>query len=254
MPTFTEYYQVLTALTDWLSLPLNRLSTSLNFSLTTAFILGVIGAISPCQLSTNFSAAAFISQRFQEKWGAVRAAMGYFLGKALVYTVIGAVAIVLGLEASQLPTGVAATLRKLLGPMLVLMGVLYLGWWKSNILLGWGLRRRLEGTAKRGMRWGSFWLGVAFSFAFCPTLFLLFFGFLVPLSTSSRAGLFFPGLFAFGTTLPLHLLAIAIALGWGSLAAITQGMRRADTWVRRGIGIVFLLAGANEIVLYWVLG
>ncbi|MDP6511456.1 MAG: hypothetical protein QGH23_09655 [Dehalococcoidia bacterium] len=76
MPTFADYYQVLNALTDWFALPLNRLSISLNFSLATALILGLIGAVSPCQLSTNLSAAAFISQRFHEKWRVARAAMG----------------------------------------------------------------------------------------------------------------------------------------------------------------------------------
>jgi len=253
MPTFADYYQVLNTLTDWFALPLNRLRISLNFSLATALILGLIGAVSPCQLSTNFSAAAFISQRFHEKWGIARSAMGYFLGKALVYTVIAGIAMVLGLEASQLPTGVAEGLRKALGPLLVLLGILFLGWWKSNLLVGWGLRRRLEGRARKGMRFGSFYLGVAFSFAFCPTLFLLFFGFLVPLSATSQGGLFFPGIFALGTTLPLHLLALAAVVGSGGLDNLTRRMRRADAWLRRAIGIVFLLAGANEIFLYWIL-
>jgi threonine/homoserine/homoserine lactone efflux protein len=94
---------------------------------------------------------------------------------------------------------------------------------------------------------------VAFSFAFCPTLFLLFFGFLVPLSASSQGGLFFPGIFAFGATLPLHILAVAAVVGSGGLGNLAQRLRRADAWIRRAIGIVFLLAGANEIFLYWIL-
>jgi hypothetical protein len=80
------------------------------------------------------------------------------------------------------------------------------------------------------MRWGSFYLGVAFSFAFCPTLFLLFFGFLVSLSASSQGGLFFPGIFAFGATPPLHILAVSAVVGSGGLGNLAQRLRRLDSW------------------------
>ncbi len=61
---------------------------------------------------------------------------------------------------------------------------------------------RLEPTRPRG----AFVLGMAFALAFCPTLFLLFFGLLIPLTLASAGGLIFPALFALGTAAPLLAL------------------------------------------------
>ncbi len=34
---------------------------------------------------------------------------------------------------------------------------------------------------------------------------------------------------------------------------MTQPIKAADVWIQRGVGVVFLLIGLNEIVLYWLL-
>jgi hypothetical protein len=44
----------------------------------------------------------------------------------------------------------------------------------------------------------AYLLGLAFSLAFCPTLFWLFFGLTVPLALRSAGGWSFPGLLAAG--------------------------------------------------------
>ena len=91
---------------------------------------------------------------------------------------------------------------------------------------------------------------MAFSFTFCPTLFWLFFGLTIPLALASPGGLFYPGVFALGTTLPLLFFAGVIATGAGNLRAIVQGAKRFDIWAQRAVGIVFVLIGINEILLY----
>ena len=48
---------------------------------------------------------------------------------------------------------------------------------------------------------GAYLLGVAFSFASCPTLFWLFFGLTIPLALRSTGGWTFPGVFPFGSSL-----------------------------------------------------
>ncbi|MGH7403827.1 MAG: hypothetical protein ACREKQ_15465, partial [Candidatus Rokuibacteriota bacterium] len=90
---------------------------------------------------------------------------------------------------------------------------------------GLRLSRRLAGQTPGGGR-GAFLLGVAFSFAFCPTLFWLFFGLTVPLALRSPAGWSFPGVFAVGTALPLLALAGVVSLGWGAADRLAGGIAR----------------------------
>lgn len=96
-------------------------------------------------------------------------------------------------------------------------------------------------------------MGVAFAFTFCPTLFWLFFGLTIPLALASPGGLAFPGVFALGTTLPLLLFAGLIAAGGGNIRAFVQRAKQIDVWAQRLVGIVFVLIGINEVVLYWFL-
>lgn len=253
MVGFSEYYGFLSSLSNWASLPLNRLSSEVNMAVFSALLLGLIGAASPCQLSTNLSALSFFSRGFQEKNGILRSAFSYFVGKALVYTTLGALAVLLGLEVSRFPVWAMVTFRRLLGPLLIVMGVLLLGWVRPNWLMGGKLGRRLKPLAERSPSWGGFWLGIAFSLVFCPTLFLLFFAFLVPLSATSGAGFIYPAFFALGTTLPLHFLALTMALAANRLPTSIERVRRVEKGLRWGVAIVFILMGLNEVLLYWVL-
>ncbi len=95
---------------------------------------------------------------------------------------------------------------------------------------------------------------MAFSFAACPTLFVLFFGTLIPLAiTTSIGGLTFPAIFAIGTTVPLILFVALLAFGAQSVTPFVRRLRAADVWVSRLAAIVFIVVGANEILLYWFL-
>jgi cytochrome c-type biogenesis protein len=92
---------------------------------------------------------------------------------------------------------------------------------------------------------------MAFAFTFCLTLFWLFFGLTIPLALDSPGGLVFPGVFALGTTLPLLFFAALLTSGANNLHAIIQRTKRFDVWAQRAVGIVFVLIGLNEILLYW---
>ncbi|WP_306475302.1 urease accessory protein UreH domain-containing protein [Bacillus cereus] len=57
----------------------------------------------------------------------------------------------------------------------------------------------------------SFLLGFFFSLAFCPTMFVLFFRTLIPLSLSYNYGYLFPTFFSIGTALPIVVLMFIIS-------------------------------------------
>ena len=255
MTGISQYYFFLTQLLAPIRSPLSDLSYDIQIPFIAAFILGILGAFSPCQLSTNVAAFAFISRNVGETKRVTRSALAYLLGKIVVYTLVGGAAILLGLQLAQVSIPVVVFTRKALGPVLVLLGLLMLG--IINLSLPFfarvseSLRSRLGSEGQRDPR-SSFLLGVAFSFAACPTLFVLFFGTLIPLAVAaSTEGLTFPAIFAIGTTFPLLLFVALLAFGTQSITPLVKKLRAADIWVTRIAAIVFILVGINEIVLYW---
>ena len=58
-----NWYNVLNTLNAALSYPLGSFSQQLGLPALTAVILGLIGALSPCQLSTNAAAIAYVNRQ-----------------------------------------------------------------------------------------------------------------------------------------------------------------------------------------------
>lgn len=253
MTGISQYYFFLTQLVAPIRMPLSELVYTVQIPFVAALILGILGAFSPCQLSTNLAAFAFISRDVGEQRRIARSALAYLLGKVLVYSLVGGSAILLGLQLAQISIPVVVLTRKALGPVLILLGLLMLGAIRMSLPWLAQASERLRGALaeKRDAR-GSFLLGVAFSFAACPTLFVLFFGTLIPLAVAtSVGGLTFPAIFAIGTTVPLMLFVGLLALGAQSVTPVVQRLRAADRWVTRIAALVFILVGINEILLYW---
>ncbi len=248
----SDYYAFLSSLINLVSDPLRSLDARVGIPVVTALLLGLIGSTSPCQLTTNVAALAFVSREAASSRRVVASALAYLLGKVAVYSVLGMLIVVAGLELSRTAIPVVVVMRKALGPLLILIGLLMLGVLRLDLSVGQRLSSRLEESARRGGPLGPFLLGVAFAFAFCPTLFWLFFGLLVPLSISSRDGLLYPGLFALGTSLPLLAFAGLLALGARNVSRYVHQVKRLDRLARRAAGVVFIIGGANETILYWL--
>lgn len=215
-----------------------------------ALLLGTLGALSPCQLTTNAAAMAFVS-RHVAQGRAMAAGTAYLAGKAVVYTILGVILIAIGWRAALDSLPVVITVRKLLGPSLIVAGIVLVGLVRFRFSVGQGvsdwLQRRAPGEGVRG----SFFLGAAFALVFCPTLFVLFFTLLVPLAIVSRGGLLFPAIFAVGTTLPVIVFSIVAGLAAARLPDKLRGARRWGTLLQRGAGVVFVFAGIREVMLYW---
>ena len=136
---------------------------------------------------------------------------------------------------------------------MVLIGLGILGWLRMRTSVGQRLAARMrERLAPRGFS-GAFLLGVVFSFAFCPTLFWLFFGLTLPLALRSSGGWVFPGLFALGSSLPVLAVTGVVAAGIGALETAAGRIVRLDRPLRLGAGVVLILAGFHDTVVYWML-
>lgn len=246
-----QWYQLLSSFNRALGEPIRALSEDIGLAPVTALLLGVLGALSPCQMTTGISAFALLGRRPDRR--PLIAGFAYVAGKALVYAVLGALFVLLGSALATSAIPVIQVLRRVLGPLMILIGLVLLGVLRSRLTLGIGERiassaaERLDPTRPRG----AFVLGMAFALAFCPTLFLLFFGLLIPLALASPGGLAFPALFALGTAAPLLVLLALLGLGLGGATRASSLMHRARPVVTSLAGLIVLVAGLNDTIVYW---
>ena len=68
---------------------LQSLLENYNIPILSAFVLGLMTAISPCPLATNITATAFISKSIASKRKVFVSGLLYSLGRGFSYTAIG---------------------------------------------------------------------------------------------------------------------------------------------------------------------
>ncbi len=143
-----EWYVLLSRLSASLSGPLGGLADRIQVAPLSAFLFGLMGATASCQISTNLSSIAYVSQELgsERPW---LEATAYTLGKLVVYTLIGGVIIGLGQQIQGPAISVAVVTRRLLGPVMLLIGLVFLDVLRFRMSPGQGttesLRRRLGG-------------------------------------------------------------------------------------------------------------
>ena len=229
---------------------LHQLSESLNIPVLSALFLGLITAISPCPMATNIAAIAYVSRRATERRYAIITGALYTLGRMVSYSIIGILIIVIGLE---IP-GVASFLQdwgeKILGPLLIVVGIIMLIIDRFSFGLGGGKLAALgEKVANRGML-GGFLLGVIFALAFCPYSAVIFFGVLIPLALESTGGITLPAVFAIGTGLPVLVFGILISAGIAKVSTWLNAVTRVEKVVRIVVSIIFIGVGIYYVVLW----
>lgn len=249
----SSWYATLSTFTRLFAEPIKALADGAGIPPFSAVLFGLLGALSPCQLTTGVSALALIGRRPSAT--TVLSGLSYTAGKALVYALVGLAFVLAGSAASigSIPAFVAA--RKLLGPLMLLAGLVLVGFIRLRVPFSFGDRIALyaSGQLDATRPGGAFLLGAAFSLAFCPTLFVLFFGLLIPLALASPGGPAYPALFALGTTLPMLVVLAALALGSRPWSSVAGALTRAEPLLTQLAGVVVLLAGLNDTLVYWFL-
>jgi len=210
--------------------------------LGTALWLGILTSISPCPLATNIAAISFIGRQVERTRHVLLSGLLYTVGRTLAYLVLGA-AVMAGLTASgDIARFLQRYLNQILGPVLILVGMVLLGLLEfggSLTLVGSGLQQR----ASKGGSWWAIVLGVLFALSFCPVSAGLFFGGLIPLSTTHQSRLVLPTLYGVGTALPVIVFAFLIAFASNYVAKAFNRLTQVEWWVRIGTGAIFVLAG-----------
>jgi cytochrome c-type biogenesis protein len=225
---------------------LQSLIENSQFPLLSAFLLGLMTSISPCPLATNISAIGFIGKDVQDKRRVFLNGIIYTLGRAISYTLLGVILILILKEGSsvfKIQRAITTYSELFIGPLLIIIGVFMLGVIKINFSFSGGLSARAEKKASTGSYWGSLLLGIVFALAFCPYSGVLYFGGLIPLSVSSSMGYFLPPVFAIATGLPVIIFAWVLAYSVSSVGLMYSRIKTFEVWFRRIVSVVFIIVG-----------
>ncbi|MEI7897402.1 MAG: aromatic aminobenezylarsenical efflux permease ArsG family transporter, partial [bacterium] len=179
------------------------------YAAITAFILGLMTAISPCPLATNISAIGFISRDIENRRRVFIKGLVYTLGRAVSYTGLGVI-LFFGASKMHVTLLFQGWGEKLLGPLLIIIGLLMLDFIRIKFPGFSGLTEKMGEHSKRSY-WGTLLLGMVFAMAFCPYSGVLYFAMLIPMTITSISGLYLPVVFAIATGLPVIIFAWLLA-------------------------------------------
>ena len=203
---------------------------------------GILTAISPCPLATNIAAISFIGRRVESPRAVLLTGLMYALGRSLVYVAIAAILVGSLLSAPAVSVILQKYMNKLLGPILILVGMVLLGW-ISMPDRGSGLGQRFGDKIANWGVWSGLPLGVVFALSFCPASAALYFAGLIPISIKLESAILLPTVFGISTALPVVAFAILIAIGTNALARSFHRVSDFERWSRLITGIIFVAVG-----------
>ncbi len=211
-------------------------------ALGSALWLGILTSISPCPLTTNIAAISFIGRQVGKPRLVISSGVLYVIGRTLAYVLL-AMLLLAGMMASDvLSRFLQKYLNLVLGPLLIVIGLILLQ------MIGSGISLNLAGAGiqQRAAKGGAFWataLGFLFALSFCPVSAGLYFGALLPLAAGQESRLLVPGLYGIGTALPVVVFAFLIAFGGQYVGKAFNKLTHIERWVRSATGVIFILAG-----------
>ena len=219
----------------------------------TAFILGLLTAVSPCPLATNITAIGFIGKDIENRHCIFINGLLYTLGRVVTYTVLGFILIPILREGASMfavQKAVSKYGEILIAPLLIVIGIYMLDLIKLNIpkisINGEYVKKRTKGS------WGALFLGILFSLAFCPSSGIFFFGMLIPLSAAEAGGYLLPVVYAIATGLPVILVAWVLAYSVAGLGKFYNRIQVFEKWFRKIVAILFIAVGIYYAVMFYL--
>lgn len=214
-----------------------------------AFWLGVLTSVSPCPMATNVAAIGYLARHSHSRLLQLLAGLLYAVGRAAAYTVVGALITWGLLSAPVLSNFLQKHLGQLIGPLLVLVGMVLTGLLPGLPSFGGSVKLGKK-IADLGVI-GSGLLGFLFALAFCPVSAALFFGSLLPLAVKQESTWLLPALFGIGSALPVLVFGILFALARHTATTAFGRLQQADRWLVPASGYLLIAVGIYLIVRQW---
>ena len=206
-----------------------------------SFLAGLFFSVNPVAMAAIPVSLAYVTKAREARQAAAFGAM-FIAGMVATHVVLGFVA---GLGGRWIESLIGRFWGPVLGPILIVLGLLWTGWVRVS-LPAFAMRARRPSGA-----WGAFAFGVPFSIAVCPvcTPALLV---LLGVAASVASPLIGAGLllaFAIGRAIPIAVGAIAV--GW--LENLKSLSRHRRTFEMTG-GISLIMAGLYMLnsFFFWI--
>jgi hypothetical protein len=227
---------------------LHKILENSQYAFLTAAILGLMTAISPCPLATNISAIGFISRDLTDRRRVFLNGLFYTLVRAITYV---GIALIIFFGASQMDISgwFQKWGEKLLGPVLILIGLFMLDFIKFKLPGGMGSITEKIGERGRKSYLNTLLLGILFAMAFCPYSGVLYFVMLIPMTVASPEGLYLPVIFAIATGIPVIIFAWFLAYAVSNVGRMYNRIKTFEIWFRRVVAILFIGVGLYYILI-----
>ncbi|MFV0553315.1 MAG: aromatic aminobenezylarsenical efflux permease ArsG family transporter [Mangrovibacterium sp.] len=218
--------------------------------IVTAFLLGLLTAVSPCPLATNITAIGFISKDIESKHRIFWNGILYTFGRIISYAGLGLVLIPIlreGASMFAIQKAIGKYGEMIIAPALILIGLFMLFGHKLN-LPKFGFKGDNSERFKNKGSWGALLLGVLFALAFCPTSGVFYFGMLIPMSAAEAGGYLLPVVFAIATGLPVLIVAWILAYSVAGLGKFYNRMQTFQKWMNIIIALLFIAVGLASLL------
>jgi cytochrome c-type biogenesis protein len=216
---------------------------------SSAFWLGLMTSISPCPLAANIAAMSYVGREIGSRRRTVMAGLLYTLGRTLSYVALAAILVAGLLSIPQVALFLQRHMNRLLGPLLIVVGLALL-----DVVplpsFGGGLSARWAERLRKAGLLGTVLFGATCALAFCPVSAALFFGGLIPLALDHRSPLWLPGIYGIGTGLPVVAFAVLLGAGVQWVGTAFNRISVFDRWARRVTAIVIIAVGVYYTVTF----
>jgi len=219
----------------------------------TALWMGLLTSVSPCPLATNIAAISYLGREVGSRRRTLVGGILYTVGRALAYTALAAILVGGLLSVPEVALFLQAHMNRVLGPLLVVVGLVLLEWVR---LPGFGSRlydRTGQRLVKAGLV-GALPLGAVLALAFCPVSAGLFFGGLIPLALEHRSSVWLPALYGLGTGLPVVVFAVLVSAGLAWVGSAFHRLQAVERWARRATAVVVIAVGVYYTWTFTVRG
>lgn len=235
---------------EWLQTLLDNSTTPI----VTAFLLGLLTAISPCPLATNITAIGYISKDIQNRHRIFWNGILYTVGRIVTYAGLGFVIIPIlrhGASVYAIQKFIGHYGSMIIAPALILIGLFMLFGNRLNLPKFGFSGFSSTGRGGRG-GWGALLLGVLFSLAFCPSSGVFYFGMLMPMAATATGGMLLPVIFAVATGLPVIIVAWILAYSVAGIGRFYHHMQSLQKYMNIIIALLFIIVGIYYALTFYL--
>lgn len=219
---------------------------STDLPLLTAFVLGLLTALNPCQLAISVSALAYEYKRGKR----LADSLLYATGRTITYTILGWIMMCLiggGRNIEGFQTLVSKA-EVILPYILIVIG-LYLISRAFHHHHHDGDNCHNSGTLiRRNGPLGSLILGMILALAFCPESAIFYFGIMLPLAMQTTASIFIPLVFALAAALPVVAIALIMRKAVDSVHRISNSLEIFQSILNAITGVLFIVIAVLLLV------